>query len=132
MIRTTVQSALCLSLMPLLVAQQGGLTLPPKTATVNTAEASAIMLHKGTEISLQIAQDINSKSAKVGDTVRFSLSANLAVDGKVIAPAGTPCIASVSSVRQKNVKHDGDIRISDIRMDVSGQLVRLHGGSLKQ
>lgn len=131
MIRTTLQSALCFFLTPLLIAQQGGLTFPPKTAIANTAEAPEITLRSGTAIDLRIAQAINSASAKVGDTVKFSLSEDLELDGKLIAPAGTLSIASVSRVRQKTAMHDGDIRVSDIRMDVSGQQVRFHGGSLK-
>ncbi|MGA8088217.1 MAG: hypothetical protein WCA10_12980 [Terracidiphilus sp.] len=97
MIRTTLQSALCLVLSPLLVAQQatsGGQN------QVAQAKAATIALRKGTYVPLVFLETVSSSTAQKGQSVRLVVKDNVIVSGTVAIPRGTPVTGVVTCVRK--------------------------------
>jgi len=62
------------------------------------SEASATV-PKGTAISVVTGQSVNSKDAKVGQTVAGTVAKDVVVGGKVVIPKGSAAKLSVSSVQ---------------------------------
>ena len=64
------------------------------------SQSSKIVLRKGTEISLKLAQDINSRTAKEDELVEFLTAEPVKVGDVVVADSGSRAIGTVShSVR---------------------------------
>jgi hypothetical protein len=127
-----LQYALYVCLSPLLAAQEISLPSPPDAAqtvspTPNTLTASnTTFVYKFAQVSLRLEQSVSSASTHKGDRIRFTLVKNLAVDGKLVVPAGTSFYATVSHVRPKNRHRSGDLKFSDADLDLgNGQRVRL-------
>jgi hypothetical protein len=114
------QSALCFCLSPLLAAQA-------MVADVNRIESSdTIYVVGSTEVPLRLEQDVSSASAHKGDRVRLTLSKDLLVDGKPVAPAGSIFYAKVSRVRHRTSRHSGSIRFSNAELNLgNGKRIRL-------
>ena len=101
MIRTTLQSALCLCLAPMLVAQQ---TYGPQSARYASQPTAMfpgeVVIPKGTRIELLSVEQISSDTAKENSLVRFALARDLLVNGVTVLDAGTPVEGRVSRVRR--------------------------------
>lgn len=54
---------------------------------------------KGTEVRLQFAQAVSSKTAKKGDTVKLKVADDVAVNGNTVLKAGTPVTAVITTVK---------------------------------
>ena len=105
MIRTTLQSALCLFLSPLLVAQQvaGNTRQEPPPA-----QSNQIRLPKGTWIPLVLLDPISSATARKGDTIRFAVARDIDAQGTVVIRRGTAASGIVTKVRKAvQGKRDG-------------------------
>jgi hypothetical protein len=80
------------------------------------------------EVYLRLEQPVSSGSARKGDLVRLTLTTNLWVDGKLIAPAGASFHATVAHVRVKTRHRKGEIWFSDADLDAPAkEKVRLYG-----
>jgi len=132
-----LQSMLCLILCPLLAAQQvatpasksmGQLPLPLPAANSSSRTVSIPM---DTLVVLRLEQRLSTADAKQGDKVHFTLVNNLAVDGRVVIPAGTSYYLTIDKVWRATPKDPdlvGGIAFTAPELDLGhGQKVRLTG-----
>jgi hypothetical protein len=100
-IRTNLQSALCLCLAPMLVAQQ---TAEPQSARYASQPTvmfpGEMVIPKGMRIELVSVENVSSATAKEKSLVRFALAKDLLVNGVTVLDAGTPVEGRVSRVRR--------------------------------
>ena len=95
MIRTTMESILCLVLSPLLAALQAS-AQPARQADILPASAQ-VFIPKDTEFHLIGLETHSSAPAKKGDPVRFAVTKDVVLDGVKVIPVGTPVIGRVVS-----------------------------------
>lgn len=70
-----------------------------KSATTpEPAAPKVITVPAGTQLPLALTGDLTSKTAKVGDTVRASLTSDVRVGDRVAIPAGTTVAGQITSV----------------------------------
>jgi hypothetical protein len=100
MIRGTLQSALCLCLSPLLVAQQAVDRQSARYNSQPTMIPSEVIIPKGTRIELISLEYVSSASATDNSLVRFALAKDLVVNEVTVLGAGTPVEGRVSRVRR--------------------------------
>lgn len=118
MIRRLFQSAVCLALPPMLVAQQ-------------SAQVTSIRLEKDTEIHLRLDQDVSSASVREGDRVRYVVVDDVRVNGVIVIPAGAAAYQKVTLVQPaKNGPTCSDVQNGWFGLD---EAVRLpsHGVEMK-
>jgi hypothetical protein len=101
LIRRTLQSALCLFLAPLMVAQQPAEPQSALDASRPTAMfLDDVVIPKGTRIELVSVENVSSDTAKENSLVRFALAKDLVVNEVTVLDAGTPVEGRVSRVRR--------------------------------
>jgi|SRR5579862_5059103 len=71
---------------------------PILAALFACAAAQATTVPQGTDVPLVFDQALNSKHAKVGDTVRFHVARNISVDGRTVIREGAPVTGIVEKV----------------------------------
>lgn len=130
MIRKMLQSTLCLSLSPLLVAQQatGSGTSPivPGSFPATQSKDATIALRRGTIVALVPLETVSSATAQVGQTVRFAVGTDVKVDGVIVIPRGTSASTVVTYVRKAiGGKRDGIVE------DGPPSLILPDGSSIK-
>jgi hypothetical protein len=132
MIRSTLQSALCLCLSPLLAAQQvsqQGATAPAVSVApaVNPPKPDRVVrIPADTTVKLLLAQNFSSADARKEDRIRFTVENDVFAGNDVVVQAGTTCFATVTAVRPRTADHYGEVRFSDPEFDLgSGQRIRL-------
>jgi hypothetical protein len=122
MIGKLFQSALCIWLSPLLVAQQ----TVPDVATTASVSGPAV-LPKEKPVLLLLLEPVSSATAVKGQSVRMVVGADVKTgDGVVVIPKGTTAVGTVDWVRKAVPgKKDGDISIKPIKLDLpnSAQIV---------
>lgn len=62
------------------------------------AQPTPITVPAGTRLSVSLASDVSTKTAKVGDPVHARLAADVIVDGRTVVAAGTPVHGTVTQV----------------------------------
>jgi hypothetical protein len=72
----------------------------PAAGAVATATHEEITLPAGTTLRLELASAVASDSSKVEDTVRAVLRQAVSVDGRVVLPAGTELVGTVTNVER--------------------------------
>ena len=117
MIRMTLQSALCLLLSPMLVAQQ----MTDESARGNTSnmppQTRRLVLEKGTQIEFVTREEISSAKALKGEFVTLEVARDVTKNDTVIVPAGTPAVARVVRVKKAVIgKRNGHIEIAPASM----------------
>lgn len=70
-------------------------------AALMPVRADQVVLKKGTDLKLAFASPLSSKTAKVGDTVKFHVDEDLKVDDKVVVKSGTPVTGHVVKVDKR-------------------------------
>jgi hypothetical protein len=104
MIRSLIQAVVCISLCPLLAAQQGiGSGQSPTAPDLHSAtqtKVEAINLPRKTEVELALLEPVSSETAQKGQVVRLAVKEDVVVDGTVVIPRGTPAKGLVASVRK--------------------------------
>lgn len=112
MIRT-VQSALCLLLSPVLVAQQvaGGVrqsTSESDQRSSRSMQSSTVIVPKGTQIPLVLLESISSASARKRQLIRFAVARDVMANGTVLIQRGTAATGLVWKVQKAITgKRDG-------------------------
>ena len=133
MIRSLIQAVVCLSLCPLLVAQQaigsGQSPTAPDLASAAQPKGATITLRRGTIVPLVLLETVSSATAQKGQTVRLAVKEDVVVDWTVIIPRGTPVSGLVTSVRKGVAgKNDGSLRIEPISLTLpDGPSIELRG-----
>jgi hypothetical protein len=56
----------------------------------------------GTEVNLRFEQALSSRTAKAGDTVRFTVANNVVVGGKTVLATGTPVTGVIEAVSKRD------------------------------
>jgi hypothetical protein len=106
MIRSLLQSAFCLCLSPLLVAQQTGQTAPtlapaiPSQSPSATPTPAVVTIPEGTKIEIVPLENVSSEFAVAGSPVRFAVARNIVVNGVTVLHAGAPVTGTVTSVKR--------------------------------
>ncbi|HVT10750.1 MAG TPA: hypothetical protein VHE55_00670 [Fimbriimonadaceae bacterium] len=60
--------------------------------------ALATQVPKGTDVRLAFEDDLSSKTAKIGDKVKFHVVDDVVVDGQVVIKKGTEAVGTVTDV----------------------------------
>jgi hypothetical protein len=111
MIRKILQSALCICLAPLLVAQQMGQTpVNPVKATPShgpstTPSPTTVTIPRDTKIELVSLDNVSSEFAVAGSPVRFAVAQDVVVDGVTVISAGTPLTGFVTKAKRGVARH---------------------------
>jgi Glycine zipper 2TM domain len=58
----------------------------------------SVTVPAGTALNFALASDLNTKSAKIGDTFRAKLTSDVVIDGHVAVPSGTVVVGQVTKV----------------------------------
>ena len=92
-------------------------------------EDGSYLLKAGTKIPLSLSNSISSKNAAPGDGVYLQTLIPIAVDGRIVIPAGTYVNGTVTNARRPGkVKGKGELAIRfDTLMFASGTAVDLNG-----
>lgn len=92
------------------------------------AEPSRVVVREGTPLQLSYAESLNTKSARVGETVKFVLMADLRVDGRVVAKSGAVAVGTiVTVVKAKPPGGSGALALRLDYLQVGAQQVKLSG-----
>jgi len=98
--------------------------LPIAALLLVTALAVAQTIPAGTPVTVRIGSEINSGSAKVGNTFDGTLAKNVVVGGKTIAKAGTPVRGKVTLAKSSGRLHaPGQLSIRLTAVQVNGKMV---------
>ena len=128
MIRRKLQAALCLSLSPLLIAQQvfcssvqqsGQSPDPSQNAASTSNHQAPLDIPKDSKIKLVAGEKVSSETASKGASIKFFVAKDVVIDGNVVVPAGTPAAGTVVEVKRAiQGKKEGHltIRISEIKL----------------
>src|SRR5438045_8799029 len=68
---------------------------PSPSAPITTPPAAPAHLAAGTPIIVELADTLSSKTQKRGDMFAIRLASPIELDGKVLAPAGSPGVGQV-------------------------------------
>ncbi|HWA83580.1 MAG TPA: hypothetical protein VG820_09115 [Fimbriimonadaceae bacterium] len=60
--------------------------------------ALATQVPKGTDIRLSFDDDLSSKTAKIGDKVKFHIVDDVVIDGQIVIKKGTEAVGTVTDV----------------------------------
>lgn len=101
----------------------------PAEAPAPPAEAAAAAcctLPARTAVEIEITDTISSKTNHNGDAFAFRLAEPLVVDGRTVAPAGTPGVGEVvHAARARAMGKAGELILAARHIEVGGQQVRL-------
>jgi hypothetical protein len=115
MIRTTLQSALCLCLAPMLVAQE---TVSARLSNPNPklqAAPQILTLKKGTQIKFLTLEEVSSASAVNGHLIPLKVAEDVWQNGSLVVRAGTPGTGKVSDVKRAIAgKGDGYVDVDPV------------------
>lgn len=95
---------------------------PPPVASATRPAPAPLVLPEGTLLSLTLAEDVSTKTAKVGDTIRATVVSDVRVEGKLAIAAGTTVAGQVTDVVSGSSKIGGVPRLgmSFDRLELSG------------
>jgi hypothetical protein len=134
MMRRLLQSALCLILCPLLVAQQvagdapqtGDPQRPAGSAAAAPGLSGYAAIPEDTRIELTLLDSDSLKSAKAGSYVLLAVARNVVVDGVTVLRAGTCLTATTTGERRGShtMNRNGNLTIRAWELQ-SGRKIRL-------
>lgn len=108
-----------------------GVAIASFTLVAGFAAADGITIPKGTAVDLVLADPLNSKTLKVGDTFRATFQRALYVDGLPALAQGTPVRGRVEAVRSLgDGAKSGFISVSFDRITVGGADAKEFEGKL--
>jgi hypothetical protein len=113
------------------------IAIPPTTpvpANPNAPDASGrYMLRDGTDVNLQFAQDLSSKTASEGDPVTLTLVDDLKVGNIVVAKAGDKAIGEVTKAEKSGMMGKaGDLNIRLNYLKAGDTKIKLRGTKGKE
>jgi hypothetical protein len=107
--------------MPVLTAQE--------LISTDTEARRTVRVTRDTPVELLTVDTIDSSHVAIGDTIHLALKNDLEADGVVVARAGTAVTSRVTKVRRKDAMHDGNVRLGQMELALSGvQRIELRGG----
>jgi hypothetical protein len=91
-----------------------------------TVMVFAETIPSGTPITIRMGQELNSGKTKTGQRFSATLTRDLVVHGKTLAPAGTPARGKVTYVKTSGRLHDpGQLTIRLTSLQLNGKTVAL-------
>jgi len=103
-----------------------------KASSKVSREPVRLVVREGTAVPLAFAEDLSSKSADEDDDVEFTLAEDLAVDGVVVARAGTPARGVVSKVKKAGrFGRDAKLSVRVEYLEVGDTKLGLRGAKTK-
>ncbi len=86
--------------------------------------AMATTIPAGTKITVRIGSQINSGTAKTGQSFQANLTHNLVVNGKTLAKSGAPAKGKVSFAKSSGRLHDpGELSLRLTAVEIDGKMV---------
>jgi len=94
------------------------------------APTSNLVLAEGTEVTLRMAQDITSRTARPGMPVELALTGDLKVDDVVVAKAGARALGEVVQGKRPDFWGEaGEVSIRVYFLRVGNQKVEIRGAA---
>jgi hypothetical protein len=88
------------------------------------AVAMADTVPSGTRLTVRLDSQINSHTAKAGQTFHANLARGLVVNGKTIAPAGAPVKGKVTYAKSSGRLHDpGELTLRLTAVEINGNRI---------
>jgi hypothetical protein len=79
-----------------------------------------------TPVEIEIVEEVGSKTSKVGEPFKFRLAEPLVVEGRIVAPAGTPGVGEVvHAAKARAMGKAGELILAARYLDLGGQRVPL-------
>jgi hypothetical protein len=90
--------------------------------------ADGCLLREGTQVPLQFASPLSSKTAHVGDQVEFELDSDLKVGDTVVVPKGAHAVATVSDAKKAGMMgRAGELSVQMEYLVAGSNHVRIRG-----
>jgi hypothetical protein len=90
--------------------------------------AKKVLLAEGTEVALQMAQDISSRAARPGEPVALKLAEDLSVGDAIVAKAGARALGEVVQVKRPDFWGEaGEVSLRVHFLKVGDQKVEIRG-----
>lgn len=87
-----------------------------------------LMLKEGTELRLQLAQEVSSKTSFPGDPVAFTVADEVSVDNVVVVRAGTHATGEITMAKRSGaLGRGGELSIRVDHLNVGGRQIPLRG-----
>jgi hypothetical protein len=117
-----------------IVAPAAAVTLPAPVPDPTAPDASGkYMLRDGTDVNLQFAQDLNSKTSSEGDPVTLTLVDDVKVGNVVVAKAGSKAIGEVTKAEKSGMMGKaGELNIRLDYLKVGDAKIKLRGTKGKE
>ncbi len=116
---------------PAAPAPQPAKVEPPKPA--EPVEPPKFILREGTEVKLKFAQDLNSKTAREGDPVKFIVADDIWVGDKLVVRSGASARGEVSHVQSASlIGKSGELSVRLSYVKVADGRVLLRGSRVKE
>lgn len=101
---------------------------PTAPAPADTPAPSMIRIPAGTIVEVELAAPLSSRTSQIGDRFALRLAAPLLMDGREIAPAGTPGAGEVIDADSSGFGgRQGKLILSGRYLEIGGQQVRIRG-----
>jgi hypothetical protein len=89
-----------------------------------------VLLPEGTEVTLRMAQDISSRTARPGEPIELRLDEDLSVGDAIVAKAGARALGEVVQVKRPNFWGEAGevslrvhfLRVGDQKVEIRGAL----------
>ena len=95
-------------------------------APVATADAACCTVPARTPIDIEILDTVNSKANATRDSFAFRLAEPLAIDGRIVVPAGTPGVGEVvHAARARAGGKAGELILAARYLDLNGTRIPL-------
>lgn len=99
---------------------------PPAPSETAAPAAACCTVPARTAIEIEITDTINSKTNHNGDAFAFRLAEPLVVEGRTVAPAGTPGVGEVvHAARARAMGKAGELILAARHLEIGGRQVRL-------
>jgi hypothetical protein len=106
----------------------GLLGVPGAYAQDPPAAAQKLVLAKGTEVHLRMAQDISSRAARPGEPIELKLAEDLKVGDAVVAKSGARALGEVAQGKKPDFWGDpGEVSVRLRFLRVGDQKVEIEG-----
>ena len=138
MISRMIQSALCICLSPLVVAQQpdqnasNSVPETPSQGPSATPSPATITIQRDTKIELVSLENVSSEFAVAGSPVRFAVARDIVVDGVTVIHAGAPVTGAVTKAKRGVARHQWAGLTIRVREMQAGPSVKLRLSSYNQ
>lgn len=108
-----------------------GNTAGPGSPPFSAAEQAALTIPKGTPVYVRLQQSLTSRTAQTGENFSAVLDEPLDIEGKTVAPSGTPLNGRVVAARESGRLHNaGYLRLTLVSITLNGKDVPIQTSSL--